>query len=55
MKMRSRKIEVPKMRGTTHSNFLHPFIIGQDGIEVKAEPEVTKRLRRAIFKAKNVD
>src|SRR6266702_4347577 len=39
MKMRSRKIEVPKMRGTTHSNFLHPFIIGQDGIEVKAEPE----------------
>src|SRR5882672_697214 len=55
MKMRSRKIEVPKMRGTTHSNFLHPFVIGQDGIEVKAEPEVTKRLRRAIFKAKNVD
>ena len=55
MKMRSRKIEVPKMRGTTHSNFLHPFVIGQDGIEVKAEPEVTKRLRRAIFKAKNVE
>src|SRR5881628_3646142 len=55
MKMRSRKIEVPKMRGTTHSNFLHPFIIGENGIEVKAEPEVTKRLRRAIFKAKNVD
>src|SRR5437899_7158120 len=55
MKMRSRKIEVPKMRGTTHSNFLHPFVIGENGIEVKAEPEVTKRLRRAIFKAKNVD
>jgi KaiC/GvpD/RAD55 family RecA-like ATPase len=55
MKMRSRKIEVPKMRGTSHSNFLHPFIIGQEGIEVKSEPEVTKRLRRAIFKAKNVD
>src|SRR5881409_2598958 len=55
MKMRSRKIEVPKMRGTTHSNFLHPFIIGENGIEVKSEPEVTKRLRRAIFKAKNVD
>ena len=55
MKMRSRKIEVPKMRGTTHSNFLHPFVIGENGIEVKSEPEVTKRLRRAIFKAKNVD
>src|SRR3989449_9126656 len=55
MKMRSRKIEIPKMRGTSHSNFLHPFIIGENGIEVKAEPEVTKRLRRAIFKAKNVD
>src|SRR6266481_7915937 len=55
MKVRSRKVEIPKMRGTSHSNFLHPFIIGQDGIEVKAEPEVTKRLRRAIFKAKNVD
>src|SRR6266481_1416714 len=55
MKVRSRKVEIPKMRGTSHSNFLHPFVIGQEGIEVKAEPEVTKRLRRAIFKAKNVD
>lgn len=55
MKMRSRKIEIPKMRGTTHSNYLHPFLIGENGIEVKAEPEVTKRLRRAIFKAKRVD
>jgi KaiC/GvpD/RAD55 family RecA-like ATPase len=55
MKMRSRKIEIPKMRGTAHSNYLHPFIIGENGIEVKAEPEVTKRLRRAIFKAKRVD
>ena len=55
MKMRSRKIEIPKMRGTSHSHFLHPFTIGDNGIEVKAEPEVTKRLRRAIFKANKVD
>ncbi len=55
MKMRARKIEIPKMRGTSHSHYLHPFIIGESGIEVKAEPEVTKRLRRAIFKAKQVD
>jgi hypothetical protein len=43
------------MRGTTHSSYLHPFVIGENGIEVKAEPEVTKRLRRAIFKAKRVE
>jgi KaiC/GvpD/RAD55 family RecA-like ATPase len=55
MKMRARKIEVPKMRGSSHSHFLHPFTIGENGVEVKAEPEVTKRLRRAIFKAKQVD
>ncbi len=55
MKVRARKIEIPKMRGTQHSNHLHPFLIGQEGIEVKSEPEVTKRLRRAIFKAKQVD
>ncbi len=55
MKVRARKIEIPKMRGTQHSNHLHPFIITQEGIEVKSEPEVTKRLRRAIFKAKQVD
>ncbi len=55
MKMRARKLEVPKMRGSAHSHFLHPFTIGDTGIEVKSEPEVTKRLRRAIFKAKNVD
>ena len=55
MKMRSRKIEIPKMRGSSHSHYLHPFVIGDQGIEVKAEPEVTKRLRRAIFKAKQVD
>src|SRR5881397_628472 len=55
MKMRSRKIEIPKMRGTSHSHYLHPFVIGEQGIEVKSEPEVTKRLRRAIFKAKQVD
>ncbi len=55
MKMRSRKIEIPKMRGTSHSHFLHPFLIGENGVEVKAEPEVTKRLRRAIFKAKKID
>ncbi len=55
MKMRSRKIEIPKMRGTTHSNFLHAFVIGDNGIEVKSEPEVTKRMRKAIFKAKRVD
>ncbi len=55
MKMRSRKVEILKMRGTTHSQFLHPFTIGENGIEVRAEPEVTKRLRRAIFKAKHVD
>ncbi len=55
MKVRARRIEVPKMRGTSHSNHLHPFTIGQEGIEVKSEPEVTKRLRRAIFKAKEVD
>ena len=55
MKMRTRKVEIPKMRGSSHSHFLHPFIIGENGVEVKAEPEVTKRLRRAIFKAKQVD
>lgn len=55
MKVRARKIEIPKMRGTSHSHYLHPFIIGDGGLEVKSEPEVTKRLRRAIFKAKQVD
>ncbi len=55
MKMRTRKVEIPKMRGSSHSHFLHPFIIGENGVEVRAEPEVTKRLRRAIFKAKQVD
>jgi KaiC/GvpD/RAD55 family RecA-like ATPase len=55
MKLRSRKIEIPKMRGTNHSHYLHPFLISDNGVEVKAEPEVTKRLRRAIFKAKQVD
>jgi len=55
MKVRSRRIEVPKMRGTQHSSHLHPFTISQDGISIQAEPEVTKRLRRAIFKAKEVD
>ena len=55
MKMRARKVEIPKMRGSSHSHFLHPFTIGENGVEVKAEPEVTKRLRRAIFKAKQVD
>ena len=55
MKVRSRKIEIPKMRGSQHSNHLHPFIIGEQGIEIKSEPEVTKRMRRAIFKAKQVD
>src|SRR5437016_12959512 len=55
MKVRSRKIEIPKMRGTSHSQYQHPFIINEGGIEIKSEPEVTKRLRRAIFKAKQVD
>ena len=55
MKVRSRKIEIPKMRGTSHSQYQHPFTIGENGIEIKSEPEVTKRLRRAIFKAKQVD
>jgi len=55
MKVRSRKIEIPKMRGTSHSQYQHPFIINEYGIEIKSEPEVTKRLRRAIFKAKQVD
>ena len=55
MKVRSRKIEIPKMRGTSHSQYQHPFIINENGIEIKSEPEVTKRLRRAIFKAKRVD
>ena len=55
MKVRSRKIEIPKMRGTSHSQYQHPFIINERGIEIKSEPEVTKRLRRAIFKAKQVD
>ena len=55
MKMRARKVEIPKMRGSSHSHFLHPFTIGENGVEVKSEPEVTKRLRRAIFKAKQVD
>jgi KaiC/GvpD/RAD55 family RecA-like ATPase len=54
MKVRSRRIEIPKMRGTSHSSHLHPFTISQEGIEIKSEPEVTKRLRRAIFKAKDV-
>ena len=55
MKVRSRKIEIPKMRGTSHSQYQHPFLINENGIEIKSEPEVTKRLRRAIFKAKRVD
>ncbi len=55
MKVRARKIEILKMRGTSHSHYLHPFIIADGGIEIKSEPEVTKRLRRAIFKAKQVD
>src|SRR3989475_962483 len=55
MKVRSRKIEIPKMRGTSHSQYQHPFLINEVGIEIKSEPEVTKRLRRAIFKAKQVD
>src|SRR2546426_2306926 len=55
MKVRSRKIEIPKMRGTSHSQYQHPFLINEGGIEIKSEPEVTKRLRRAIFKAKQVD
>jgi len=55
MKVRSRKIEIPKMRGTSHSQYQHPFIINENGVEIKSEPEVTKRLRRAIFKAKQVD
>ncbi len=55
MKVRSRKIEIPKMRGTSHSQYQHPFIINENGMEIKSEPEVTKRLRRAIFKAKQVD
>ena len=55
MKVRSRKVEIPKMRGTSHSQYQHPFIINENGIEIKSEPEVTKRLRRAIFKAKQVD
>src|SRR6266849_4448671 len=55
MKVRARKIEIPKMRGTSHSQYQHPFIINESGIEIKSEPEVTKRLRRAIFKAKQVD
>jgi KaiC/GvpD/RAD55 family RecA-like ATPase len=55
MKVRSRKIEIPKMRGTSHSQYQHPFLINENGIEIKSEPEVTKRLRRAIFKAKQVD
>jgi KaiC/GvpD/RAD55 family RecA-like ATPase len=55
MKVRSRKIEIPKMRGTSHSQYQHPFLITENGIEIKSEPEVTKRLRRAIFKAKQVD
>src|SRR6266581_5901871 len=55
MKSRARRIKVPKLRGTTHSSHLHPFTISQAGIEVIPEPEVTKRLRRAIFKAKQVD
>jgi KaiC/GvpD/RAD55 family RecA-like ATPase len=55
MKVRARKIEIPKMRGTSHSQYQHPFIINENGIEIKSEPAVTKRLRRAIFKAKQVD
>ncbi len=55
MKVRARKIEIPKMRGTSHSQYQHPFIITENGIEIKSEPAVTKRLRRAIFKAKQVD
>ena len=55
MKVRSRKVEIPKMRGTSHSQYQHPFIINENGIEIKSEPEVTKRLRRAILKAKQVD
>src|SRR5438093_2361079 len=55
MKVRSRKIEIPKMRDTSHSQYKNHFILSAKGIEIKSEPEVTKRLRRAIFKAKRVD
>ena len=55
MKVRARRVEIPKMRGTSHSNHVHPFTISQEGIQVQPEPDVTKRLRRAIFKAKQVD
>ncbi len=54
MKVRARKIEIPKMRGSSHSQYLHPIAITESGLEVKAEPEVSRRLRRAIFKAKPV-
>jgi KaiC/GvpD/RAD55 family RecA-like ATPase len=54
MKVRARKIEVPKMRGTSHSQYLHPITINENGVEIKSEPEVSRRLRRAVFKAKPV-
>src|SRR2546422_839808 len=54
MKVRARKIEIPKMRGTSHSQYLHPITINENGVEIKSEPEVSRRLRRAVFKAKPV-
>jgi len=52
---RIRRIEVLKMRGSDHSHDLHRFLITQDGIVVESRPEVTRRIRKAMFKTRPVE
>ena len=52
---RTRRIEVLKMRGTDHSHDLHKFVITQDGVIVESRPEVTRRIRKAVFKTRPIE
>jgi len=52
---RTRRIEVLKMRGSDHSHDLHKFVITQDGVIVESRPEVTRRIRKALFKTRPIE
>jgi len=52
---RTRRIEVIKMRGSDHSHDLHKFVITQDGVTVESHPEVTRRIRKAVFKTRSIE
>jgi len=52
---RTRRIEVLKMRGSDHSHDLHKFVITQDGVAVESHPEVTRRVRKAVFKTRPIE